>query len=283
MNTTHRLLCGITCVGLSGGQASAASTFQWSSVPWGGGGAPYQLDPQKIIDLAGTPELSKPGALVDYVFYSGVPGNDIWVQVMVRNMNKFSIVDADSVYFEGQTGTVQSTLRMRFFEVDGSTFPTLTPGAAKAVDNIHFMFEDAESSEWLYHFGIYDGSESGYSANPNDQNLAGYQPTMMLDFDNLDYFTFSGGNPLLKELDPTYACNNEFLQGGTQLGKTVDVNLSNVDFNEGYDVYGFEVSFRRNHWSAGGMLMTFQAPEPAAGLLSLIGFGLLVRRRRCGA
>ena len=270
-------------------RSDAALTFEWTnriSLGFSSQGA-YPLSPLPLVSgLAGQP-TDKPGALFEYYYaaplvpFIGEPGRAIMIQVMARNLNNFGVYDSDSVYFEGKIGTVQSTLRLRFFElVPSGTAPFFQVGAPKAVDGIHFEFRDPEHSEWLYNFGVYDGSENGYNSDPNVQNSPGYRPGTMLDFTDPSIFTWSGGTPVLKNGNVHYASNAEPLEPGVQDSKYLDVNLSDVDTAPGGGVYGFEVSFRRNSSEPGSMVMTFLAPEPSTALLTLVGMGMVFRRRR---
>lgn len=260
---------GISCVIVLNSRVEAVVTLEWSndgSTLFGGN----ILDPGLINTAAAT---SKPGTLNEYFF----PADGYMVQVMTRNMNRFQSSTVNAVYMEGQQGTIQSTIRMRFYEYTdpGSGFVI---GAPIALNDIHFTLDDAESSEWLYNFGIYDlatATAAGYQPDINVQTA----PSILIPFTS-PVFTFSGngGTPLLKDGNVNYASNDEPLVGGTQLGKTVDVELLSTNVG---DVYGFEFSLRRNSSSPGGVIMQFQAPEPSSMLLVAVGgVGLLLRRRR---
>lgn len=221
------------------------------------------------IDFAGS--TNKPGTLTEYHF-SGAGG--YMVQVMTRNMNYFQATTNNAVYMEGKTGTVQSTIRMRFYSLVPDGMGGFSPGPAVPLPGIHFELRDAESSEWIYNFGVDTTGTVAYDAAIGNQTAI----TNYLDFSTDPVFAWSNG-VILKDANPNYASNGAALESGTQDAKTLDVNLSNLPITT--SVYGFEFSLIRNSSSAGGVVMQFQAPEPSSALLvAFSGVGLLLRRRR---
>lgn len=198
------------------------------------------------------------------VTYSNVNGEGYDIVIRTQNLSNegtgnFGIFgnSATSWWFEGQKGTLGSSISFRFYET-GTTTPT-------GITGVHFRLEDAEIGEQFANFGYWNPS-GVFQLAPHSSAI------------------FAGSSHGATTTLPTnYLQNNAPYSGGTQMGKALDFDLSAVSIS------GFQFTPLRASSSAGSVEMTglgnlqradAAIPEPDTALFGLAILGAIAAARR---
>ena len=197
---------------------------QANPVTWGGD-AEHPADAPGILDAASLENYNGPEGLL-YTFVN----NDFDIRVITTQLNKNGVMEYQSQatwWFEGGTvsnGSIAySTIEFRFYAPNTDT-PILVSG-------IHFQLADAENGERFRNLTYTNGSGGDVPISYNSPILS-----------------YSSGHPVT-HTDGSFDSGSPYL-GGTQMGKTIDINLSTTPTS------GFKFQLGRTSSNAGSVNMT---------------------------
>jgi hypothetical protein len=190
-------------------------------VAWGAGGASATTG---LLDSTLIPATT-PFYPITYTNVNG-EGYDIAVTTSsLQDDGPASVSGTQGWWFQGtpESNSDYASVTFRFY-LTGTNIPIAILGSS-------LLFEDAEDQERFGDFSYYDDFGNQTPVLFNDSNV----------------FSFSNGG--LFFANGTEAANNSPEQGGTQLGKTMAVNLSQTTIS------GFTIYAHRQTTSAGSVIM----------------------------
>jgi hypothetical protein len=202
------------------------------SVTWGGDPAHTPNSSYGILDATQiqktNTDLSVPG-----VRYSDVNNDGYDIVVLTTGLNKTGVDLFESQptwWFEG--GTRSTTATSISYSTVEFQFYNLTKITNTPVTGVHFRLQDAETEERFRNFSYLDAAGLEVSINSNNP-----------------IFTYSQGHPTNHLSDGSFD-NGASYASGTQAGKWIDINLSNIPIS------GFKFQVGRSLSSYGSVLMT---------------------------
>ncbi len=204
----------------AGAATGAIESFLTPVVVWGGAGSNAQTGTLDATIIPGT--TSTP---IRYVNASNQGYDVVATTSGLGAAGLGSIVGTPGWWFEGRAPNVSGYATTTFRFLDSAT------NAAVGVTGVRFRLEDAEFTERFANFSYWDAVGNKITVNFNNS-----------------IFTYSG-TPLFSA--GGFAVENGVAyQGGTQMGKWIDIDLSTRAIS------GFEIQARRQTNSAGSVIMS---------------------------
>lgn len=198
----------------------AVGTSGATPVTWGDAGSPA---------ISGTLDATAiPTTTLVPTMYTNVNGEGYDIVVTTSGLADDGLAPVsgtDGFWLEGTSPGASSYGTITFnFYLSGTVLPI-------PIQGLDILFEDAEDKEYFGNFSYFD-------------DFGNQVPVL---FNNLNDFSYSGGGLYFD--NATEGANNSPEQGGTQLGKTVEINLTEATTS------GFTIGLHREDSTAGSVIM----------------------------